>query len=308
MPTLTTGQYLNQFVAPQLLQEFKNYKDDFIGVLQGAPPQAVTADGIRFNKLINNVSFLVNNTADFTAERMTGDKVFVEWEKYDTTPTKVDDAEIRYLNYDKRAEVRVRHADSFRIGIRDHVMWKLAPENTTQTGMPVLLTTGADDGTGRRRLVFKDLAHFLEKVKTLHLPNMDALFMILNNSHVTDLILDRDAAAYFANKDVFFDVKTGKLRSFMGFKFFDNNQAPLFTDAGVKKPKYAIREAGDQFLSTFFYAPETVYHLDRVKILFKSEETDTVSADPTSEFRTQTYGLVDRRTDYGFGGILSANI
>ena len=65
MSTTATGQWLNQFVAPQLLQEFKNYKDDFIGVLKGVPTAALTADGVRWNKLINNVSFYVNNSSPF---------------------------------------------------------------------------------------------------------------------------------------------------------------------------------------------------------------------------------------------------
>ena len=162
---MTPGQHLNQFVAPQLLQEFKNYKDDFIGVLPGAPKAALTADGIRYNKLINNVGFYVNNTTDFTAKRMTGEKTFVEWEKYDTDPTAVDDAEIRYLAYDKRSEVRVRHSQAWKIGMRDHVMWKLCPENNTNPYMPVIRTTGDNDGTGRKRLLFADLVKYLEIVK-----------------------------------------------------------------------------------------------------------------------------------------------
>ena len=122
MSTIENGQWLNQFVAPQLLQEFRNFKDDFMAVLKGAPKEALTADGIRFNKLINNVGFHVNNTSEFTAKKMTGKKLFVEWEKYDTDPTEVDDAEIRYLGYDKRNAVRVKHSESFKIGIRNHVL------------------------------------------------------------------------------------------------------------------------------------------------------------------------------------------
>jgi len=59
MPTQTDGNWLNQYVAPQLLVEFKNYKDDFVGVIPGVPAQALTADGVRFNKLINNVGFML---------------------------------------------------------------------------------------------------------------------------------------------------------------------------------------------------------------------------------------------------------
>ena len=55
MPTSKTGQWLNQYVAPQLLAERRNYKADFMGVLGAVPQSARNADGVRYNKLINNV-------------------------------------------------------------------------------------------------------------------------------------------------------------------------------------------------------------------------------------------------------------
>lgn len=308
MATLTPGQHLTQYVGPQLLQEFRNFNDDFVGVIPGAPAKAVSADGLRFNKLINNVGFLVNNTAGFTPQKMNGEKVFVEWEKYDTTPTEVDDAEIRALPYDKRAEVRIKHTESFKIGYRNHILHKLCPSDTTNPDMPVVRTTGADDGTGRKRLTFADLVKYLETVKKLNLPNMNSLYMVLCPEHSTDLILDRDSANYFSNKEIFFDTATGKVRSVMGFKFFENNDTPAFDAAGTKKPLGAALIATDQKASVFFYAPNSVKHLEKVKIIYKDEHTDTRSADPTSEFRTQTYGLVDRVVDYGFGAIVSANV
>ena len=305
MSTVATGQWLNQYVAPQLLQEFKNYRDDFIAVLKGIPPGAVTADGVRWNKLINNVNFYVNNSAPFTPKSMTGEKIFVEWEKYDTDPTSVDDAEIRYLAYDKRSEVRVSHSNAMKLGIRDHVMWKLAPANNTNANMPVVRTTGKNDGTGRLRLTFEDMVKYLETVKKLNLHDTNQIYMILCPEHATDLVLDNNSARFFSDRQIFFDMETGKVRSIMGFKFFENNAILAYDNAGLKKPKGAILTATDRVASLMFYAPETVYHIERVKILFKSETQDTRSADPTSEFRLQTYGLVDRRRDVGFGAMVS---
>ncbi|MDR2628107.1 MAG: hypothetical protein LBC40_08765, partial [Dysgonamonadaceae bacterium] len=216
MSAVTTGQWLNDYVAPQLLREFKNYKDDFIAVLKGVPAAAVTADGVRWNKLINNVGFYVNNSGAFTPKKMTGEKVFVEWEKYDTDPTEVDDAEIRYLAYEKRNEVRIKHVEAMKLGIRDHVMWKFAPGDATNANMPVIRTTGADDGTGRLRLTFENMVTYLEKVKKLNLPNQNELYMILCPEHVTDLILDNNSARFFSDRQIFYDIETGKVRSIMG--------------------------------------------------------------------------------------------
>lgn len=275
-----------------------------MGVLPGVPKQAMTADGVRFNKLINNVGFYVDNTDDFVAQQMSGEKVFVPWEKYDTDPTKVDDAEIRNLGYDKRNAVRIKHTEAFKIGIRNHVMWKLAPADATNANMPVVRTTGTTAGT-RKRLSFADLVLYLEKIKALNLPLMDQIYLILCNEHSTDLILDRDSAAYFANKDIFFDMTTGKVKSVMGFKFFENGQNPAYDADGEKLAKGAALTSTDRNASLMFYAPNALYQLDSTKILYKEETSDTKSADPASEFRTQTYGLVDRIVDYGFGAIVS---
>jgi hypothetical protein len=304
MGTTTNGNWLNQYVAPQLLKEFKNYNADFIGALKGAPRSAITADGIRFNKLINNVGFYVNNTAGFTAKKMSGEKVFVEWEKYDTDPTEVDDAEVRYLAYDKRAEVRVKHAEAFQMGIRDHIIWKLAPDDDTNADMPVVRTTGEGAGN-RKRLTFVDMVNYLERVKKLNLANENELYIVLCPEHSTDLIVDKNSAKFFADKKIFFNQETGKVNSIMGFKFYENNAAVIYAEDGTKMAKGAVMEDTDRVASLFFYAPNTVYHIERTKILYTPETLDTKSADPKSVFRTQTYGLVDRVVDYGFGALIS---
>lgn len=304
MGQVTDGFWLNQFVAPQLLEELKDYNDAFIATLKRAPAGAITADGIRFNKLINNVEFYVDNTSEFTPKKMDGKKVFVEWEKYDTTPTLVTDAEVRALAFDKRAAVRVKHTEATKLGVRDHVMWKLAPADSSKAEMPVIRTTGATVN-GRKRLTFEDLVTYLDKVKLLNLPTENDSHMILCREHVTDLILDKDSAKYFASSQIFFDQATGKVRSVLGFNFFENNSTVAYDESGNKKAKGSVLGATDRNASVFYYAPNTIYHIEAVKVLYKPETTDTRSADPTSEFRLQTYGLVDTIEEYGVGAIVS---
>ena len=309
MATEQSGNWLNQYVAPQLLAERRNYKADFIGVLGSIPESARNADGVRYNKLINNVEFKVGNTLEFTATSMEGKKVFLPWEKYDTTPTKVDDKEIRALSYDKRNAVRVKHNEAFQIGIRNHTLHKLAPANGDSADMPVTLTTGTADGK-RKRLTFVDLATYLETVKKLNLPIADQLYMVLCPQHVTDLILDPDASKFFIDRSLYIDPISGKVKSFMGFKFFENNDAVYYDPTTKAKVAEGTSPTPDTHFqaSQFFYAPNTIYHLDSVKILYSPETQDTKSADPTSIFRTQTYGMVDRIEEYGVGAIISDKV
>lgn len=306
MPTTTAGLYLNKYIAPQLLRELKDYNDGFMIILRPAPRAAITADGIRWNKLINNIEFYVNNTADFVPKKMNGENVIVPWEKYDTDPTEVDDAEIRNLMFDKRSEVRALHLEKNKEGLTKHALWKLAPDDNSSAKMPVMVTTGTVTN-GRRRLTFVDMANYLELVKSIGDLDPAYFYLMLCAQHSTDLLLDRDAAAYISNKDVFFDPVSGKVRSFMGFKFFEPMAANAYTSTLTKKPKKSVLAAGDQYASTFVYGPNTVHHLENMKILYKTELEDTRSADPKSEIRTQTYGIIDRIEDFGVGAIVSAN-
>ena len=83
------GLYLNKYVDPQLLIERRNYRADFMQVLGSVPAGALAADGVRRNKLINNVGFRVNNTEDFEPKQMTGKNYIVPWESTIRNPVPV---------------------------------------------------------------------------------------------------------------------------------------------------------------------------------------------------------------------------
>ena len=301
----TDGNWLNQYVSPKLLDEFQNMNDDFINTLGTADAGAITSDGLKYNKLVNNVQFVVNSTEDFTPSSMTGGKGIIEWETYDTAPTSVTDEEMRALSFDKRSAVRTKHSDKFKIGFRDHAIWKLAPGDATNASMPVMRTTGANDGNGRKRLTFEDLVSYLQKVKALNLTDMTQVYMVLCPDHSGDLLVDTKTAAYFSSNNVFFDTATGKVKSVLGFKFFENNACVSYTSAGVKKAKGSALGSTDRYASVFYYAPNTVQCIHSVKILYKPETTDTRSKSPTSEFRIQAKGIVDRIQDVAVGALIS---
>lgn len=301
------GLYLNKYVDPQLLIERRNYRADFMQVLGSVPAGALAADGVRRNKLINNVGFRVNNTEDFEPKQMTGKNYIVPWEIYDTEPSSCTDDEIRYLAFDKRAAIRVKHNEAFQVGIRNHVLHKLAPEDDSNEEMPVIRTTGEKDINGRLRLSYKDLVDFATLAKTWNLPVTDALYMVLSPLHMGDLLLDKDASKYFYDRTFYLDPATGKPKGFMGIKFFENNDCPFYNAETAKKVAEGTKPSAetDFQASTFFYAPNTYYHIESVKSLYRPETTDTRSKSSTSEYRTQTYGIVDRIEDFGVGAILS---
>src|SRR5690606_3266442 len=106
---LVDGIWLAQYVEPQLLEDFRNYNDDVIGVLERAPERAIDKDGIRFNKLINNIAFYVNKDTDFDPIVVPFKKNLVEWDKLDTDPTEVTDADLRAMAFDRASAIRAAH-------------------------------------------------------------------------------------------------------------------------------------------------------------------------------------------------------
>lgn len=302
---LVDGNYLQQFVAPGLLQEFRNYNDAFIAVLKRAPQAAINTDGIRFNKLINNVDFLVNNDEDFTAKAMVGKKGIVPWDTFDTTPTSVTDAEARALAFDKRSEIRLKHFESFKIGVRDYCVQKLAPSQSTAF-MPVLRTTGPADATGRRRLTVADMVTFNAALMDLGLDDPTGWHMNLSGLHQQDLILDKIGTANHRDMLVI-NPTTGLIDRFLQIKLWAQRQAPTYAANGVLKAQGAAAAPGDRTASIFYYTPNTVYHVESLKLLYSPENTDTKSKSPTSEFRIQSFGLCDKTQEHGFGALVDGN-
>ncbi|CAA0144746.1 conserved hypothetical protein [Tenacibaculum maritimum] len=304
MADFVDGLWLEQYVEPQLLEDFRNYNDDFIGVLKRPNAAAIDKDGIKFNKLINNVGFHVNKTDDFVSKPMEGKKGFVAWDKLDTDPTSVTDKELRAMAFDKDAEVRKEHTNSWKLGVRDYVLNKLAPQTHVAGHMPVVRTTGEVFGN-RRRMTYSDLMEYYVALETLNLNDKNGWFMILCDHHRADLLHDRANTKNY--RDIQIDLQTGELKKFFKLNFFENNDSPFYNAAGTKKSRGAIIGATDQKASTFFYAPNTVYHIEGVEVLKKERKTDTRSADPTSEMRLHSYGLCEKKQDHGFGAIVSDN-
>lgn len=302
MAELTDGAWLQQYVAPQLLTDFRNYKDDFIAFLKKAPEQAIDKDGIRFNKLIEDVAFYINKSTAFTPRKLDEKKSLVEWDKMDTELTNVTDIDLRYMAYDKENAIRMAHTKGFKLGVRNYVMQKLAPAADVTGKMPVIRTTG-DAVNGRLKLTYADLIKFYVQLETLNLDPTEQLLMVLCPEHRADLIEDRGSTNNY--RDIEIDKNTGELKRFYKLKFFENNHSVKYDASGDLKAQGATPAGTDRNASVFFTPGQTVYHIERVKLLLQPMEQDTRSADPQTEFRTHTYGLCDKTQEHGFGALVS---
>lgn len=308
MAELQSNLYLNKYLDPQLLVDRRNFRDDFLATLGTVPQNARTADGVRRNKLVNNVQFKVNNDSVFTPQAVDGKNLIVPWEKFDTTPSLVTDAEMRYLPFDKENAIRRLHDESFKNGMLKHAMYKLCPaDNSKPADMPVLKTTGENDGTGRLRMTYADLVNFATKVKAWNMPISNRLYMILCPQHTADLLLDPNASKYFYDRSFYADPKTGTIRGFMGMQFFENNDTPYYTIESLARVAEGASpsDGTDAQASIAYYAPNTYYWIEGVMSLYKPMEIDTRSKDPQAEYRQRTWGIVDRIEEFGVAAIVS---
>lgn len=308
MAELQANLYLNKYLDPQLLIDRQNFRDDFLATLGTVPQAARTADGVRRNKLINNVEFKVNNDSEFTPKQVEGKNLIVPWEKFDTTPTYVTDEEMRYLPFDKENAIRKLHDDCFKNGIMKHAMFKLCPsDNSKPEDMPVLKTTGENDGSGRLRLTYADLVSFATQAKLWNMPINNQLYMILCPQHTADLLLDPNASKFFYDRSFYADPKTGKIKGFMGMQFFENNDTPYYTVSSLTRVAEGSKPSTgtDLQASIAYYASNTYYHIENVMSLYKPMVTDTRSKDPQSEYRQRTWGIVDRIEEFGVAAIVS---
>lgn len=305
MPEFQDGLWLQQYVEPQLLEDFRNYNDNFIGVLKRANPAAIDKDGIKFNKLIGNVKFVVNASQDFTPQSTEGKKTMVLWDALDTTPTEYTDEELRAMAFDKEAAIRTEHTNMFKIGVRDYAIHKIAPKKNVDGKMPVIRTTG-EVINGRKRLTYNDLNTFLfQYITELNLTNQQACYLVLSNEHKADLVHDRANTSNY--RDLEIDRNTGELKRFFNLQIFENTPTPLYGSDGNMKSMGSVKASGDQVSSIFFYAPNTVYHIEGVTVLAKPMRQDTRSKRPKAEVRLHTWGLCDKRQEHGFGAIVSDN-
>lgn len=301
---LDTGTWLKQYVDPQLLSEFKNYKDDFIATLMPAPKASIDTDGIKFNKLINAVGLHVNKATAFTPVTIDSQKGLVEWDKLDTDVTVVTDEELRAMPFDKDSEIKKMHMDSWKIGIRNYVMYKLAVASHTAS-TPVVRTTGATVGT-RKRLTISDLITYIASIKLLNLPDADKWYMILCAEHEADLLLERNDKTVVNRGDLIINPTTGKIERLYELKFFTNNFNVTYSTGGTLKADGATPVSTDRNASIFYYAPNTVYHIEGVQSLYTPMQQSTRTVNPQADFRLHSYGLCDKKQDYGFGAIVSA--
>ncbi|GAF05592.1 hypothetical protein [Saccharicrinis fermentans] len=222
------------------LDGIKDYSQHVAAVGDEMQVIHLTYFGIHPDVLINNTTYPI------AIKEQDGEDIPIALDKYQTTATPITDDELYAVSYDKMGLTKETHAEAILEWKIQKSIHALAPSSETST-MPVLVTTGEDDGTGRKRLVWADLVRFKKAIDKLGVPKKGRR-LVLCSDHENDL-LELDPKF----KDQYFEPVAGKVYNRLGFEFYSYMANPYFSPATKTKLSFgAIPTDTDREASVFF--------------------------------------------------------
>lgn len=238
-----------------------------------------------------------NNTYPIASAQRADDEATISLHKYDTTNTIITDDELYAIPYDKEGSVVRQHREVLEEEIANHGLHKMAAASDAAS-TPVIETTGADDGTGRLRLLPADMVTFKSRCDALNIP-MDDRNLVLCQAHINDLLLEDQSF-----RDRYFNTETGELRAMLyGFKTFDDNFNPVYDDVTLAKKAFgAAGAADDRNGSTFFYGKRMARAKGTVKAYKKVAAEDPDNRQTKLGYRVRA--VVINKTTLGTGAII----
>lgn len=250
--------------------------------------------GVKPDVLINNTTYPID------VQELEGDDFTVSLDKFQTKATPVTDDELYAATYDKMAAVRDSHAEAISETKFDKAIHALAP-SADSADTPVLLTTGADDGTGRKRITRADIVSLKKAFDERKFPAKGRR-LVLCPEHVEDLLLSDQKFA-----DQYYNYSTGKIANLYGFEVFEYVNTPHFTVATKAKKSFgAVPSApNDRQASVAFITSRAVKASGKTKMYFSKAESDPQNQRNLINFRH--YYIVLPSAKECLGAIVSDN-
>ena len=201
--------------------------------------------GVDPEVLINNTTYPIGVTDQNDTN------IPISLDKYQTRATGVSDDEIQYIAYDKIRLVQRKHKNTVMKVKHAKATHALAP-NSHQAETPVIETTGADDGTGRKKMLKADILNLKRAFDKQKIP-VTGRILVLSSDHYNDLLEEDNKFEGQLSSE-----KTGMLNKMLyGFKVYWYTETPYFNATSKQKLAFtAIPTANDYQASVAFYAPD----------------------------------------------------
>lgn len=300
---LPNGLRAGVYVEVWTRQVVEHYTHAMEGTfLDGVPDfsQYAENDVIHLSDVSGDPSVLIDNTTyPLDIEELEDGDVSIKLSKFETKATQVTDDELYAIAYDKMALVKTRHGNRLSEAILDKALHAFAPlEDTAET--PVLLTTGAADEDGRKKLTRIDVISLRRKLDKMKVPKKGRR-LVLCSDHISDLL---ECDQKFQGQ--YHDYSTGVITKMYGFDIYEAAVCPLF-DATTKKKKSfgAVQTANDFEASVFFYVPRMFKCKGRTKLYYSKAETDPLNKRNLMSFITRFVALPQKK-EKAVGAIVSA--
>ena len=259
---------------------------------------------IHLNEVGADPTVLINNTIYpiSTAQRIDND-LPVALFKYDTTNTRVSVDELYALPYDKQGSVVAQHKAVLEEQMGAHGLYTIAPPAATAT-MPILVTTGENDGTGRLRLRPQDLIALKLAFDVAKIP-VAGRMLVLSAEHTADL-LTTTLASFIAT--AFQTVGTGGLApTLYGFMLHQDLFAPTYNlTTKTRKAFGAAPAATDTTGSVAFSSQDCFRAMGSSQMFFRDASLDPENRSSVAGF--QVYGIAAPYTRRSQAAIISGKV
>lgn len=246
--------------------------------LDGIPDQSsiVNNDVIHLVEVGVDPDVLVNNTTYPIPLQALNDKdIAISLDKFQTKVTPITDDELYAISYDKMSRVKESHANALNDSKFQKAAHALAPQKDAAK-TPVIATTGADDGNGRKRLTREDIIALKAKFDKLKIPTTGRR-LVLCSDHVNDLLtLDQKFAEQYYN------YTSGKIANMYGFEVYEFANNPYYTEAGVKG---ALSSTTGYQASFAFYTARVFKATGSTKMYYSEAATDPQNQRSLINFR-----------------------
>jgi hypothetical protein len=293
-----------------LVEQFRETED--AGFLNEIPDESRWVQGsmngqnetIHLNDIGADPEVLINNTAYpiGTVTQVDGD-ISINLDKYQTKATVVTDDEIQYLSYDKQSKVTEKHTNAVMTTKYNKALHSLAPNSDTTT-TPVIVTTGDDDGTGRNKMVIKDLLALKRKFDVQKIP-LKGRVVVLCSDHYNDLLEEAGDKPVFSNGSLA-DSEGGLLSARLhGFKVYWYVDSPYFNPVTKTKLSFgSVPAVTDRQATVAFYAPDMFRANGSTTPYYDKPDTQTQAA----MFNIRHYYITLPRKNRAIGAIVSSNV
>jgi hypothetical protein len=291
--TVVNLPLLNQQAEKEMIKKFR-HDNTWLSELKSKNGW-VNNEVIKIPRQGADPTVLINNTVYPVAKAQRADThLVVSLNKYDTENTIVTADELYALPYEKVSDVQEQHRTTLEDKTAQHALHSISPQENTAT-MPVLQTTGADDGTGRLKLTSKDIVRLKKALDKLNVPKENRV-LVLCPDHVADL-LDEDRTFYMQYQNA----KDGVLSTrYYGFKTYEANYTPTYTALNQKVAFDAV--AGPKVSSICFHKNYAIKATGTVQRFAKSAADNPEMRENVMGFRQ--YFVAVGIKDEGFGAII----